>query len=293
MMSEPAIARFEETYARHRRTLIIQAGLGWSIFLAVLAAAIWVSEFSPGRLADGALRLGDFIAQMLPALESDRLLADARAPGSIAYWYYAFPKWARLLSQSIEIAVLATVLGFCAAFALSFPAARRLGTAPVVTWIVRRFLELARTVPELVSALIFVFAFGVGPLAGVLAITIHTMGALGKLFSEVHENAGGGPIEGVAASGGGWLSRMRFGVLPQTLPNLASYALLRFEINVAASSAIGVVGAGGIGMELRTAIDLQAYQDALAIILMVVGLIFLIDLASERLRILIAPATAR
>jgi phosphonate transport system permease protein len=86
---------------------------------------------------------------------------------------------------------------------------------------------------------------------------------------------------------------MRFGVLPQTLPNLASYALLRFEINVAASSAIGVVGAGGIGMELRSAIDFQAYQDALAIIVMVVALIFLIDLASERLRTLIAPGQSQ
>ncbi len=155
------------------------------------------------------------------------------------------------------------------------------------------FLEALRTVPELVSALIFVFAFGVGPLAGVLAITLHTMGSLGKLFSEVHENADLKPVEGVVAAGGGWLSRMRFGVLPQVLPNLVSYTLLRFEINVAASSAIGIVGAGGIGMELKAAIDLQEYQDASAMLLLTVALIFVIDLCSERLRTIIAPEAAR
>ncbi|MFO1186822.1 MAG: phosphonate ABC transporter, permease protein PhnE [Alphaproteobacteria bacterium] len=198
----------------------------------------------------------------------------------------------RLFSQSIEIAVLATCSDSAAlSFSASLPHARP-ETPTAVTWALRRFLEACRTLPELVIALIFVFAFGIGPLAGVLAIAIHTTGALGKLFSEAHENADTGPIEGISAAGGGWLSRMRFGVLPQTLPNIASYALLRFEINVAASSAIGVVGAGGIGMELRSAIDFQAYPDALAIILMVVALIFVIDLASERLRTLIEQGAA-
>ncbi len=291
-MNDQAVAKFETAYARHRRGAVARALFGWLLFLVVLVVAAWVSQLSVGRLTDGVGRLGDFLQQMLPRLERDKLFEDAKAEGSLAYWFYGFQKWSRLLSQSIEIAVLATVLGFAGAFLLSFAAARRPETSAAITWIVRRFLEACRTLPELVIALIFVFAFGIGPLAGVLAITIHTIGALGKLFSEAHENADGGPIEGVTAAGGGWLSRMRFGVLPQTLPNLSSYALLRFEINVAASSAIGVVGAGGIGMELRSAIDFQAYQDALAIILMVVALIFVIDLVSERLRTVIAPGAA-
>jgi len=288
-----ALARFENLYARRRRKVLFQAALGWLVFLAALAGALWVSDVSPGRLLGGAQRLGDFTQQMLPRLEPDKLLAGARTQGSLAYWYYALPKWAGLLRQSIEIAILATVLGFIGAFALSFPAARRLGTPRGVTWAVRRLLEALRTVPELVSALIFVFAFGVGPLAGVLAIALHTMGSLGKLFSEVHENADPRPIEGIVAAGGGWLSRMRFGVLPQTMPNLVSYSLLRFEINVAASSAIGVVGAGGIGMELKAVIDLQLYQDALAMLLLIVALIFALDWSSERIRTFIAPEAAR
>lgn len=292
-MNEEVLARFEAAYARRRGAALLRAGLGWIVFLAALVAAAWVSQFSAGRLADGIGRFGDFVQQMLPHLEQDKLLGGAKEQGSLSYWFYGLPKWARLLSQSMEIAVLATVLGFFGAFALSFAAARRPETPAAVTFLVRRFLEVCRTLPELVIALIFVFAFGIGPLAGVLAITIHTVGALGKLFSEAHENAEGGPVEGIVAAGGGWLARMRFGVLPQTLPNLASYTLLRFEINVAASSAIGVVGAGGIGMELRAAIDFQAYQDALAIILMVVVLIFAIDLTSERLRTLIAQGAAQ
>jgi phosphonate transport system permease protein len=291
-MAEP-LAQFEVLYARHRRTALIQSALGWLVFLTVLSAALWVSEVSPGRLAGGVKRLGDFIAEMLPRLDADKLTAGRRTVGSIAYWYYAFPKWAGLIWQSIEIAILATALGSLGALLTSFPAARRLGTLTGVTWVSRRALELLRTVPELVSALIFVFAFGVGPLAGVLAIALHTMGSLGKLFSEVHENADKKPIEGITAAGGGWLSRMRFGVLPQSLPNLVSYVLLRFEINVAASSAIGVVGAGGIGMELKASIDLQLYPDALAILLLVVALIFIIDFTSERLRTAIAPEAAR
>jgi phosphonate transport system permease protein len=292
-MNEGAPARFETQFRRHRRGVLVRAGLGWLLFVVALAGAISVSQVSLARLAGGTHRLGDFVRELLPHLDSQKLFDGRAVNGSLAYWYYGAGKWAGLIEQSIEIAVLATTLGFVAALLLSFPAARRRETSGAVTWAVRRVLEAARTVPELVSALIFVFVFGVGPLAGVLAIAIHTTGALGKLFSEVHENAEAGPIEGVVAAGGGWFARMRFGVLPQVLPNLASYALLRFEINVAASSAIGVVGAGGIGMELRSAIDLQQYPDALAIILMAVALIFIIDLTSEGLRSAIAPGRAR
>ena len=284
-MSHAAVQDFEIHYARHRRRTQFIAGAGWVIFLAAFVAAAYVSEISPARLAGSGQRLGEFIQEMLPRLDTDTLFEGRRTQGSIANWYHAFPLWAGLIAQSIEIALLSTVLGFVGAFLLSFPAARGLGTPPVVTFLVRRFLEILRTVPELVSALILVFAFGVGPLAGVVAITLHTIGALGKLFSEVHENADKRLIEGVRAAGGGWISRMRFGLVPQVFSNLASTSLLRFEINVAASTAIGVTGAGGIGMELRSrAIDLGIYQDAFAIILLIVIVIFAIDLISERLR---------
>ena len=113
--------------------------------------------------------------------------------------------------------------------------------------LVRRFCELCRTVPELVFALMFVIAFGLGPVAGVLAVAIHTLGALGKLFAEVVENIDMKPVEGVSATGAHWTTAMRYGALPQTMSNFVSYTLLRFEVNVRGATVMGFVGAGGIG----------------------------------------------
>ena len=145
-------------------------------------------------------------------------------------------------------------------------------------------LEFCRTVPDIVFALIFVFAFGLGALPGVLAITLHTTGTLGKLFAEVIENIDMKPVEGVSATGGSWFAQVRFGVLPQVLSNIASYTLLRFEINVRGATVIGFVGAGGIGTELITAIRKFYYSDVSAILLMLLVCVMLIDAGSERLR---------
>jgi phosphonate transport system permease protein len=132
--------------------------------------------------------------------------------------------------------------------------------------------------------LIFVWAFGIGALAGILAIMIHTIGALGKLFSEVIENADMRPWDGVRAAGGTWGQACRYAILPQVAPNLISYTLLRFEINVRGASVIGFVGAGGIGQEIYTVISFNYYEEISAIVLMVIVTVSLIDLVSERLR---------
>ncbi|MFZ1990855.1 MAG: phosphonate ABC transporter, permease protein PhnE [Alphaproteobacteria bacterium] len=285
-MSDSAIARFEQRFSAHQRRIALQAVFGWLLFLACFIGALLISNVTVGRLLDGTGKLGDYVRLMLPELNRTHLLDDVHTKGSIAYWYYGFPRWAAEIWQSVEMAMLATVMGFIGAFVWSFPAARNLRVPRVLTWVVRRLLELCRTVPELVTALIFVFAFGIGPIAGVLAIAMHTTGSLGKLFSEVHENIDVRPIEGVTAAGASWIKLMRFGVVPQVLPNLLSYTLLRFEVNVAASTVIGVVGAGGIGQDLRKWIDLNAPQDSFAIILMIVAVIFVIDLSSERIRTL-------
>ncbi len=113
---------------------------------------------------------------------------------------------------------------------------------------------MCRTVPDVVFALLFVIAFGLGPMVGVLAIAIHTTGALGKLFAEVVENIDMRPVDGLSASGASWVETVRFAVLPQVLSNFASYALLRFEINVRGAAVLGFVGAGGIGQEFLAAI---------------------------------------
>ncbi len=156
----------------------------------------------------------------------------------------------------------------------------------------KRLFEFCRTVPDLVFALMFVAAFGLGPLAGVLAIGIHTFGALGKLFAEIIENIDLSPVESVRSSGGAFPAIVRFGALPQVLPNFASYALLRFEINVRASSIIGFVGAGGIGQELFVAIRKFYYADVSAILLLIIITVALIDLVTERIRRHLNPAVA-
>ena len=153
-----------------------------------------------------------------------------------------------------------------------------------IRFVARRTLEFCRTVPEIVFALIFVFAFGLGPLPGVLAIAIHTLGALGKLYAEVAENIDLKPVEATVATGGSWFEAVRFGVVPQVLPNFTSYTLLRFEINVRSASILGFVGAGGIGKELLSSIRQFYYSDVSAILLMIIATVMVIDLLTERLR---------
>ena len=167
---------------------------------------------------------------------------------------------------------------------LSFIASSNLMKTYWLYFIVRRTLEIARTVPDIVWALIFIYPFGVGPLAGVLALIVHTTGAQGKLFSEVNENCDHKPIEGIRAAGGNWFEEIRYAVVPQVLPNFISYTFWRLALNVQAATVMGFVAAGGIGYELITAIRLLYFLDVGAILLMIIGTVFLIDMVSERLR---------
>ena len=182
------------------------------------------------------------------------------------------------------MAYLGTASGFVGGFVLCFLCSRNLVRRAWLRWLVRRYLEICRTVPDIVFALIFVVAFGLGPLPGVLAIAIHTTGALGKLFSEVVESIDMKPVEGIASSGGNWVQQIRFGVLPQVQTNFISYALLRFEINVRSAGVLGFVGAGGIGMTLMVAIRKFYASDVSAMILMIIATVMLIDYGTERLR---------
>jgi phosphonate transport system permease protein len=129
-----------------------------------------------------------------------------------------------------------------------------------------------------------VAAFGLGALPGILAMAIHTSGALGKLFTEVVENIDMRPVEGIAATGGSWLAQVRFAATPQVLSNLVSYTLLRFEINVRGATVIGFVGAGGIGQDLIVAIRKFYYSDVSAMLLMIIVTVMMIDILSARLR---------
>ena len=214
----------------------------------------------------------------LPVIRASSVAAD------LAEWYWGLGRWLLMLLDTLLIAFVGTLGGAAVAFILCFPASRNLAANRVVYFACRRGLEVARTVPELVYALIFVYAFGLGGLPGVMAIAVHSAGALGTLFAEVNDNADLGPVDGVRAAGGSWAQAIGFGVVPQVLPNFASYTLLRFEINVRASAVIGFVGAGGIGQELYLVIRQFIYTDISAIVLLLVATVALIDIVCERLR---------
>jgi phosphonate transport system permease protein len=141
-------------------------------------------------------------------------------------------------------------------------------------------------VPDVVIALVLIFVMGGGPIPAVIAIAFHTTGALGKLFSEVAENADLKPIEGLTSVGASWTQRMAFGLLPQVAPNWLSYALMRFEINVRASAILGFVGQGGIGYDLKIALQWGQgrYDQVVAIFLLLFLTIVAIDRLSDHLR---------
>ncbi|ATX64825.1 phosphonate ABC transporter, permease protein PhnE [Roseinatronobacter bogoriensis] len=279
-----------ETHRRQmiRDRMVVNITLGVA-FLGFLLWSLWISRFTPDRLATGLPRIFEYFGSVMPTLQWD-VLFDGRneagrfPPGSIGYWYNDFWKYMRLIWETILMALTATILGTGLAVALSFIAARNCAPFPWAGVLARRFLEFCRGVPEILFALVLVFAVGIGPLAGVLAITIHATGALGKLFSEVNENASMRPVDGIKAVGGSWFEQMRYGVLPQVLPNFTSYALWRFEINVRASAVVGFVGAGGIGAELSHTISFYSDDRVTAVLLLVVLTVTAIDLLSERAR---------
>ncbi len=278
MSVSQAATQFERQYAEYRRSKTVWMVLFWALFAACFVVSLVVTRFDVVALAEGLPRTTDFIVKMIPPIGWSTFGAD------MDEWYWGIGKWLNSLLNTLLMAYLATVLGTIVGGALSFLAARNLVKSYAVYWITRRVLEIARTVPDIVWALLFVLAFGIGPLAGVLAITVHTLGAQGKLFAEVNENVSSLPIEGIRSSGGNWLHEMRYGVLPQALPNYMSYTFWRIELNVRSATIVGFVGAGGIGHDLFTSIQLLYFADAGAILLIVVATIMAIDMLSERFR---------
>ncbi|PMR74337.1 phosphonate ABC transporter, permease protein PhnE [Billgrantia endophytica] len=252
--------------------------LGGSVFLALFITSAYLSHFSPGRIAEGLPKVHEYLVKILPELGVATFRED------MAYWFYGFPGWMVLLGETLLMAYVATLLGTLGAIVLGFVAARNVSPGAWLTVLSRRVLEVARTVPDLVYALIFVFAFGLGPLAGILAIAIHSMGASGKLFSEAIENIDMKPLDGLRSVGADWVQCMRFAVFPLVAPSLISYSLWRFEINVRTATVMGIVGAGGIGQELITAIRMLYYEDVSALILLIVVAVSLTDMLCERIR---------
>jgi phosphonate transport system permease protein len=294
-VDDPAYRLFQQRFGalrRSRRTWSLLTGA--AVILLFVIAAGW-TDFSPEKIAAGLPRIGEYFGKLfsiepkgsttsIPVLALPHLFGGVREPQSFAYWFYRIGVYLSLLWQTIEMAILATAVGFGAAFVLSFPATRSFVGSRSVVFVTRRMLEFMRTVPQVVLAFILVWPFGIGPLAGILAIALHTTGTLGKLFCELNENADLRPVDGIRSVGGSWLAQIRLGVVPQVLPGFLSYALLRFEINVRSSTIIGFVGAGGIGQELKRVIGFNIYEEVSAIVILILLIVVAIDLLSEQIR---------
>ena len=251
--------------SRDRRAAMAVTGAAFLLLVFGLAQL----GFFDSRLLGGLGKLGEVAMLMLPP-----------DPGS---WSHV-----RLYISSMIETVAISLLGTLAAAVLALPlgllAANNVTTAKVLHFLTRRSLDTIRSVDILVWALIWINVVGLGPFAGALAIMTSDMGSFGKLFSEAIEAADHRPVEGIVSTGGGRMLGIRFGILPEVFPVLASQVLYYFESNTRSATIIGIVGAGGIGLHLAEAIRTLELQQASFIILMILIVVAAIDFGSNRLR---------
>lgn len=282
---------------RQRRTYTL---LSLGLLLVAVASSLWfANETNAGKFFDRLPYLFDFFIDLAPrdALEPFRALFDLESPyfdGSFKYDYpdgrvyligdFYLPEYVYKMIETLNIALVSTMVGFALGFVLCFLAAANMNTRRWLRFFVRRFLEILRAFPEIVIAGFFLVVFSLGAIPAILAVAIHTVGALGKMFYEVVENADMKPDEGLRAVGANWVERVWFGIVPQVMPNFVSYGLLRFEINVRASTIIGAVGGGGIGEVLRLSISRGHEAKTIAIIMLLFCTIVAVDQLSAYLR---------
>jgi phosphonate transport system permease protein len=242
----------------------------WSLtagFLALTVYCVYIFDMSPLRIWAGVGKLVEVVGHMFPPT----------AKG--AHWDYVYA-----MLQTVGMAFLGTVIAAVLAVPLGFACARNMVPGWVTRFVFRRSSDVLRGVDQLIWALIFVRAVGLGPLAGILAIIISDTGTLAKLYSEAIENIDKKPIEGVRASGATPVQTMRFGVLPQVLPIMLSNVLYIFESNTRSATILGIVGAGGIGFFLADRIRTLLWEEACFILLLILGTVYLIDGLSKRVR---------
>ncbi|WP_265516030.1 phosphonate ABC transporter, permease protein PhnE [Nitratireductor luteus] len=300
----PVLSEAGQTVERHFRMLAGRKRLytiGGILFMVLaMGGSLWfANESNAGKFFDRLPYLFDFVGQMVPrdGMEIWRAMFDLPSPyddGSLKYNYpdgriyftqsLYMPEYFYKMLETINIALVATLIGFGLGFVLCFLAASNLMTRRWLRFFVRRFMEILRAFPEIVIAGFFLAIFSLGAVPAIIAVAVHTIGALGKMFFEVVENADLKAEEGLRAAGGNWVERVWFGVVPQVLPNFLSYGLLRLEINVRASTIIGAVGGGGIGETLRLSISQTHEAKTLAIILLLFCTIVAVDQFSAWLR---------
>ncbi|GHE05492.1 phosphonate ABC transporter permease [Defluviimonas sp. 20V17] len=265
-----------EIYIAHARRKRLYGGLILAVFVALMAAGFHTADArNAGGFLAGLHRIFDFPAEIF----SEALAKWRALPGRM---WGALPA----LIETLNVAAVSIVIGGLGAMLLAVLSTPGLAPWPRLVPLFRRLMDILRALPEIVTALVLIYLLGGGPVAGMVAITLHGFGALGKLFAEVAENADLRPVEGLQSTGATWVQRIWFGVIPQVAPNWSSYALLRFEINIRASAILGFVGAGGIGYDLKTALQWGAgrYDSVVAIFALLFLTIVVVDTVSDRAR---------
>jgi phosphonate transport system permease protein len=246
-----------------KRTLL--QAVGWAAFALVLLWAWNGADIRPLDLAKDSGNMRKFLAEFFPPNFRD------------------WRTYLREMIVTLHIAIWGTVLAIF--FAIPFGLLSSSNIVPV--WVyqpVRRLMDACRAINEMVFAMLFIVAIGLGPFAGVLALWVHTTGTLAKLFSEAVEAIDPRPVEGVRATGASALEEIFYGVIPQVLPLWISYSLYRFESNVRSASVVGMVGAGGIGVVLYEVIRGFEYAQTCAVMLIIIVFVSSIDLMSARIR---------
>ena len=239
--------------------------LSWAVLLALLAGSWRGADMRPLDLVRDAGNMATYAADFFPP---------------------NFPQWPLYLTEmvvTIQIALWGTVLAVICAVPLGLLSSANI-TPRWVHQPVRRLMDAARAINEMVFAMLFIVAVGLGPFAGVLALFVHTTGVLAKLFSEAVESIDAQPVEGIRATGANALEEIIYGVIPQVLPLWISYSLYRFESNVRSASVVGMVGAGGIGVILWEIIRGFQYAETCAVMIIIIVTVSVIDLVSARIR---------
>ena len=268
------IQSVETNLKQLNRTRAIYTFIGLAAVLFILSSGVTVANnYNAGSFGRGVQNFFDYPVD---------LFEEAFAAGWS--WFGLLLVHLPDLLSTINMAIFSTGVGAVFAVFLSLFSSQNLIKNRSVVSFTRRFMDLCRSFPELVIAMIFLYLMGKSLLPAVIAIVIHTSGALGKLFSEAIENIDQKPIEGLESVGASWWIRVRFGIMPQVLPLYFSYSLLRLEINVRASTILGFVGAGGIGEALSTVIQWRYGDEILAIMTLLVLTIVALDYLSSFFR---------
>jgi phosphonate transport system permease protein len=269
-------ADIQSNYMIQMRRKRLYGGLTILVFTLLLASGFDLANSrNAGGFINGLPNVFDFPISVWKdtAPKLDQL------PGHLTHYFPA-------LVETINIAAVSTLIGALLATILSLLSTRGLARWPRFIPMFRRIMDIMRAVPEIVIALVLIFVLGGGPVPAMIALAFHTSGALGKLFSEVNENADLKPVEGLNSVGASWFQSIYLGIIPQVIPNYFSYALLRFEINIRASAILGFVGAGGIGYELKNAMSWGQgkYDEAAALFILLFGTIVFFDQLSSYIR---------